>query len=264
MLQKLIHRCLWLAFLAPAAFAQFDSAAVLGTVRDSTSAVLAGATVELLNQATGITAKTKTDANGEFIFNNVKIGLYSVSASSAGFSRTLAKDITVNVNARQRVDLVLQLGAVAESVEVTAAASLLQTDSSERGQIVNRTAIVDLSQLPGSGNDALLSLYQVVYTVTASGSIDAVQLRVAGRPYGLGTLSGGWRIGRSRPVGPGGLQLSDILRIDLIEGRKARAGKVAAVHGPVGCGDNGGRRLSLFCTAFRSSLLRGTGLQHGP
>jgi Sporulation and spore germination len=56
---------------------------------------------------------------------------------------------------------------------------------------VNRTAIVDLSQMPAGGDEALLALYQVVYTVTASGSIDAVQLRVAGRPYGLGSLSGG-------------------------------------------------------------------------
>ena len=55
----------------------------------------------------------------------------------------------------------------------------------------NRTAIVDLSQMPDGGTEALLALYQVVYTVTASGSIDAVQLRVGGRPYGLGSLAGG-------------------------------------------------------------------------
>ena len=58
----------------------------------------------------------------------------------------------------------------------------------------NRTAIVDLSAMPASSgateHSALLALYQVVYTVTASGSVDAVQLRVAGRPYGLGSLSG--------------------------------------------------------------------------
>ena len=60
---------------------------------------------------------------------------------------------------------------------------------------VNRTAIVDLSAMPaspdGAESEALLALYQVVYTVTASGTIDAVQVRVAGRPYGLGALSGG-------------------------------------------------------------------------
>jgi hypothetical protein len=61
--------------------------------------------------------------------------------------------------------------------------------------VANRTAIVDVSQLPavadGSETEALLALYQLVYTVTASGAIDAVQVRVAGQPYGLNALGGG-------------------------------------------------------------------------
>ncbi len=59
----------------------------------------------------------------------------------------------------------------------------------------NRTAIVDLSALPdpdeNGGSEALLALYQVVYTVTASGGVEAVQVRVNGRPYGLSTITGG-------------------------------------------------------------------------
>lgn len=55
----------------------------------------------------------------------------------------------------------------------------------------NRTAIVDVSALPLEGPDALLALYQIVYTVTAGGGIDAVQVRVDGRPYGLGSITGG-------------------------------------------------------------------------
>ena len=61
--------------------------------------------------------------------------------------------------------------------------------------VQNRTAIVDLSTLPrvavGAQSEALLALYQVVYTVTASGAIDAVQVRENGRPYGLNALAGG-------------------------------------------------------------------------
>ena len=61
--------------------------------------------------------------------------------------------------------------------------------------VVNRTAIVDVSKLPAIGGasqtEALLALYQVVYTVTASGAIDAVQVRESGRPYGLNALAGG-------------------------------------------------------------------------
>lgn len=61
--------------------------------------------------------------------------------------------------------------------------------------VLNRTAIVDLSKLPAisadAQSDALLALYQVVYTVTASGAIEAVQVRLNGRPYGLNSVVGG-------------------------------------------------------------------------
>jgi hypothetical protein len=151
------------------ALAQFDSAVVLGTIRDASGGVLRDVTVDLLNQGTGISARTKTDAGGEFIFNNVKIGIYSVTGEAVGFSKGFAKDIQVNVNARQRVDLALQIGAVAESVEVTAAASLLQTDSSERGQVVNRTAIVELPLNGRAYSDLALLTTGVVKSPSAAG-----------------------------------------------------------------------------------------------
>ena len=134
---------LGLSLALPAA-AQFDAAEVLGTVRDKTDSVVASATVTLTNQDTGIRATTITGADGHYAFSNVKIGVYSISAEAQGFSRAEAKDVTVNVNARQRVDLTLQVGTVTETVEVTGAASILQTDSSERGQVVAQRSIVEL------------------------------------------------------------------------------------------------------------------------
>jgi hypothetical protein len=136
---------LFLAFLTcTPLFAQFDTAEVLGTVRDSSGSVLAKATVTLLNQDTGIEAKTTSGDSGEYTFSNVKIGKYTVSAEAPGFSTSLAKDVLVNVNARQRVDFTLQLGSVNQSVEVKGAAALLETDSSERGQVVNSSQVVGL------------------------------------------------------------------------------------------------------------------------
>lgn len=125
-------------------YAQFDSAAVLGTVRDASGGVLSKVVVHLINQDTGIESEIATDSNGEFTFSNVKIGKYTVSAESPGFSKAIAKDVAVNVGARQRVELTMQVGAVSESVEVNEAAALLATDSSERGQVVSRTAVVEL------------------------------------------------------------------------------------------------------------------------
>src|SRR5690242_9041920 len=124
--------------------AQFDTAEVLGTIRDNSGAAVSRASITLTNQGTGIEAKTTSGDDGNFTFTNVKIGVYTVTAEAAGFSKASAKDITVNVNARQRVDLVLQVGAVTESVEVTAAAAVLETDSSSRNQLINTKGVVEL------------------------------------------------------------------------------------------------------------------------
>ena len=126
------------------AFAQFDTAEVLGTIRDNSGSVLAKPSVKLTNQDTGLEARTTADDNGNYTFSNVKIGRYTVTAEAPGFSRAVATGIVVNVNARQRVDLTLQVGAVSESVEVSGAAAVLETDSSERGQLINTAQVVEL------------------------------------------------------------------------------------------------------------------------
>lgn len=134
------------AFLigATTANAQFDTATVLGTVGDSNGALVAGATVTLKNIDTSIVATTPTDADGNYQFTNVKIGNYRVSVEKQGFSTAVAERVNVTVNARQRVDLTMQPGALSESVVVTAGVAALETDSSVRGQVVQREQIVNL------------------------------------------------------------------------------------------------------------------------
>lgn len=92
--------------------AQFETATVLGTVRDANGAVISGANVTLKNVATDIAQSGTTDANGDFQFINVKIGNYQVAVEAAGFSRTIADNVNVTVNARQRVDVTLQAATV--------------------------------------------------------------------------------------------------------------------------------------------------------
>ena len=142
--------------------AQFDTAEVLGTVRDNSGAVVSRANILLVNQGTGIQAKTVSGEDGNFTFSNVRIGSYTVSAEAPGFSKAVAKDITVNVNARQRVDLMLQVGAVTETVEVTAAAAVLETDSSSRSQLINTKGVVELPLNGRSYSDLALLTTGVV------------------------------------------------------------------------------------------------------
>jgi len=131
--------------LVPATgFAQFDAATVLGTVRDSSGAVVPGATVTLKNTATGITATSVSDDNGNYQFFNVRIGTYTARAEVQGFAAAEAETFTVTVNARQRVDLTLKIGSVGETVVVTGAATLLETESSDRGQVIHKEQIVNL------------------------------------------------------------------------------------------------------------------------
>jgi hypothetical protein len=137
---------LFVAFLLlPAvAFAQFDAATVLGTVRDSSGAIVPGATVTLKNVSTGIAATAVSDESGNYQFLNVRIGTYTVRAELQGFSAAEAENVAVTVNARQRVDLALAIGSVGETVVVTGAAKLLETESSDRGQVIGKEQIVNL------------------------------------------------------------------------------------------------------------------------
>src|SRR5262245_6993798 len=136
--------CLLFVSAASPTFAQFDSATVLGATRDSNGAAMPGVTVTLKNIDTGLSVTAQTDGDGNFQFNNVRIGNYRVSGEKQGFSTAVAERVNVTVNARQRVELTMQPGAVTESVVITDAAQLLETDSSGRGQVVQRQQIVSL------------------------------------------------------------------------------------------------------------------------
>lgn len=148
----------FLLLLPLAAHAQFDTATVVGTVRDNSGAVVPGATVTLTNLDTGISTTRLTDANGSYEFSTVRVGRYRVTAELQGFSTALADNIDVAVGARQRVELQLTPGSLTETVEVVGAATRLETDSSERGQVITADQAV---QLPLNGREysslALLS-----------------------------------------------------------------------------------------------------------
>ncbi len=135
---------------APPLFAQFETSEVLGSVRDASNAPVPNATVTLTNQQTGIEAKTTSNENGEYDFFNVQIGVYTVKVEHPGFSAATASDIRVEVNARQRVDMSMTVGEISQTVNVTAAASPLTTDTSEHSQVIGTVATVEL---PLNGRD---------------------------------------------------------------------------------------------------------------
>ena len=141
---SIVFFCAILLGTAPAAYAQFDTATILGTVRDNTGAVVPGATVTLTGIETGIATTKVTDENGTFEFATVRIGRYRVTAELAGFSIALADNVQATVGARQRVELQLTPGNITETIEVAGAATRLETDTSERGQVITGQQVVAL------------------------------------------------------------------------------------------------------------------------
>jgi hypothetical protein len=135
-----------LLLLLPAvnAYAQFDSASVLGYVKDTSGAVVGSATVTLTNVATGTMQTGTVDSEGRFEFASVPIGKYHVETQAAGFERTLTQDFQLTTNARQRVDIAMKPGAVTETVTVDSAPTVLETETSSRSQVIGTKQIEDL------------------------------------------------------------------------------------------------------------------------
>ncbi len=129
---------------ASCVFAQFETAEVLGTVKDASGAAVRHAAVTLTNEETGIQVKTFSDDAGDYDFFNVHVGRYTVTAELTGFETFKTSGINVAVNARQRVDITMQVGAVSQTINVQGAAEVLETDSSEHGQVINTHQIVEL------------------------------------------------------------------------------------------------------------------------
>ena len=133
-----------LLLLAPSLFAQFDSGSVLGTVRDPAKAPVPSAAVELRNLDTGVTASTHTGQNGDYSFPTVRLGRYQLTVNAAAFQSTQSAAFDLQIDARQRVDFSLQVNTVQTAVEVSATATAVESDSSDRGQVIGAQEAIDL------------------------------------------------------------------------------------------------------------------------
>ena len=134
------------------------TATLLGLVTDSSGALVPNAQVIITEIATGVSHAGKSNESGNYIFPNVQPGRYTVSVEAAGFKKEVRHDITVLVDSAARIDVQLQPGSVSESVVVTAAPPLLQTDNSSTAQKI-QTAVVENSPLSVNRNfETLLNL----------------------------------------------------------------------------------------------------------
>lgn len=144
MIQKLVTG-IGLALLLPAWLAAQESrGAITGRVTDPQGAVVPNAQVAVTNTQTNETRRTVTNETGYYEVNFLEPSTYTVSVEAPGFKRLVRSGITVNVGARLEINLSLEIGAVAETVQVTAEAPLLETTTASGGRVLDQQQLINL------------------------------------------------------------------------------------------------------------------------
>jgi hypothetical protein len=140
--------------------------AISGTVRDSAQAVVAGARVTIVNVQTNVSQETTTGADGTYHFLALQPGAYKITVTATGFQTYTDTGITLQVNDQLRADVTLQVGTVAEHVDVSASALHVETENTQLGDVVDSKKMLALP-LNGRSYLDLLGLQAGVAPTTA-------------------------------------------------------------------------------------------------
>ena len=190
---------------ATVASAQTFRGSILGTVTDTSGAVLPGATVKVKNAGTGLERTTQTTAEGNYTISELPIGAYSVTVSQAGFQTSVTSNVAVDVSTERRVDISLKPGEVADTVEVTGEAiAQVDTTTDELGGTLTAETIANI---PVNGRDYTKLIY---LNPGVAGSPD----QISDSPGSFGTFSMNGSRGRSNNFLLDGTDMNDGYRND--------------------------------------------------
>jgi len=147
---------LLLTLPALGAYAQYENGSLVGTIHDPSGAAIPNASVTVTDNATGIPTIVKSNSAGDYEVPSLRVGVYNIKASAPGFAPAEAKNITVSVAGRLRIDLTLKVGqADATTVEVSDVALQIETETSERGQSVSGYQTASLPLVSRNYSDLL-------------------------------------------------------------------------------------------------------------
>ena len=168
--------------MAPTAMAQEVSASVTGVVTDPSGAVIVNAAVTARDLDRGSVYLTQTNEAGIYFYPRIPSGRYELKYEAQGFKTATRSDIALEVNQRARLNLTMEVGAVAESIEVTGEVPLLQTDTTIVGSTITSN---NLSNAPiRSRNYIVLTLLAPgVTTTNPAGFLNDQRTAGGGRPY---------------------------------------------------------------------------------
>lgn len=155
------------ALMAPSLAAQTSTTGDLtGTVTDPSGAVVSGATVTLKSDATGATRTTTSNSSGNYRFSLLQPGAYTITVTASGFSK-VESPANVNVGQANIADVKMAVGTSTQTVEVTTAAPLIQTENADLSTNFSNTLI---NSLPTPGNDTTSYAYTAPGTVMNTGA----------------------------------------------------------------------------------------------
>src|SRR5579871_22489 len=179
-LQGLLASCLAAAFV----FAQSLTGIISGTVADPSKAPVAAANVTITNADTGVKVWSgATNGDGLYRAPDLPVGRYNISVEATGFKRQQVSNVPLNVDQRAAIDIVMQLGAVAETVTVEGSgAGQLQTETGSLGSTVTPSELQDMP-LPSRNPLNLLILTPGVSSggdITGQGGLSTSQLSING------------------------------------------------------------------------------------
>jgi Carboxypeptidase regulatory-like domain len=129
---------------ATSALSQAVNGSLVGMVTDSSGAAVPTARITVIETNTGVRRSINTNESGNYTFSDLPPGTYTVTAEQTGFKRASRAGIALVVNSTERVDLMLEPGQITETIEVTAAAAILQTERADTGRSVETKAVQDL------------------------------------------------------------------------------------------------------------------------
>jgi hypothetical protein len=139
-------------FAVALAMAQQGRGTIQGLVTDGSGASVAGATVTVTNTATNQVFRAETTSDGIYLAPNLMVGDYSIAVEKTGFRRALRTGVQLQVDQRAQVDIKLDIGQVAETVEVKGEAPLVDTSNTSIGKVVDQKRV---QELPLNGRNAL-------------------------------------------------------------------------------------------------------------
>ncbi len=141
---------------AHSSFAQGTTSRMTGSVTDSAGAPVAGATVTLTNDGTGVSLTTETSSSGTYVFDLIQAGTYTVAVEQQGFKRFVSSRNTVLVNQPATVNVALEIGVITEVVSVEATAEQVQTSSSGNlGTTIEQRSVESLPIVGTRGRNPL-------------------------------------------------------------------------------------------------------------